>query len=80
MLKSLKQRLYAIDVFPYNPEQALVFNKKKLYPTLTGATWTIVLFTAMSVLWAQQFYLMFNYLSGSIQESITTADFNELGI
>ena len=53
MLKSKTNRLYAIDLFPYNPEQALVFNKKKLYPTITGATWTIVLFFAMSVLWAQ---------------------------
>ena len=79
MLTKLQERITTIDLFPFNPEQALVFNKQKKFQTFPGGVWTMLLIILMGVLWFQQFYQMLYYLNNSVLTNTTAVKFDELG-
>ena len=56
MLAKVKNFVKSVDQFPFNPEQALVFNGEKVFQSFPGGVWTISLFFSLGVLWYQQFY------------------------
>lgn len=62
------------DMYPYNPETAIVFNKKKVYTTIVGGAISILMFFTFTYLWYYQFYMMLNYQKNTIVENIVTPD------
>ena len=75
MMKTSKiENLKDYDQFAANPEEALLFNEKKQYPTMFGliVTFFIVIFTG--VLWYTQFNQMFIFGNNSNASFTTEAD------
>ena len=74
MSTKFTEKLMDIDQFATNPEGALLFNKKKQYPTMCGVCFTIFIFIFIGVNWGQQIMLMITYGNNSNASFTTEGD------
>jgi hypothetical protein len=80
MLSKFNTQKSTIDQFAFNPEQAIVFNSVRKYPTYLGIGMSLVYFVSLGILWFQGFYQMFTYANNSISADTTFIDLNDLGV
>ena len=53
MLPFITNTITDRDWFGYNPEQSLLFNKLKSFPTFPGGCISILLATSFAIIWYQ---------------------------
>ena len=79
MLNSLVSKITDYDQYQFNPESALVFNKKRQFPTFPGGCYSLTLTVLMCLLWYQQLYGMYFFLQNDTSINSTLADFKAIG-
>ena len=79
MYNVLLSNIKNLDQFGFNPENALSFNKKQNFKTLTGGIYFIFLSSLLLVMWYQNFYKMFFYLGDTVGQNETAANMIERG-
>ena len=68
-MKKIKDKVLDQDIFGYNPENELVFNRSTSFNTFPGAVFSIFLSALFLLLWYQQFFSMFTFGGNNTNES-----------